>query len=75
MFSLTAGTFQARSCLLLAGFTGVLSFWYVFAPRRATYDIGFLVIAAAPVLLRVFPRNLTFLRHPIPLSELNILAI
>lgn len=55
-FSLAAGTFQARAFLLLAGLTGVLSFWFVFAPRRAAYDIGFLVIAGAPVLLRVFPR-------------------
>jgi membrane protease YdiL (CAAX protease family) len=56
MFSLSAGTFHSRAFLLLAGLTGVLSFWFVFAPRRTTYDAGFLVLAAAPVLLRVFPR-------------------
>jgi len=56
VFSLAAGTVQERACVALALFTGVLSFWYVFAPRRAAYDIGFLAIAAAPVLLRVFAR-------------------
>ncbi|HWF48711.1 MAG TPA: CPBP family intramembrane glutamic endopeptidase [Bryobacteraceae bacterium] len=56
VFSFLAGTFYSRTFLLLAGLTGVLSFWFVFAPRRATYDVGFLVLAAAPVLLRVFPR-------------------
>jgi membrane protease YdiL (CAAX protease family) len=56
VFSLSAGTFHVRAFLLLAGLTGVLSFWFVFAPRRASYDVGFLMLAVAPVLLRVFPR-------------------
>jgi membrane protease YdiL (CAAX protease family) len=56
VLSLVAGTFQARAFLTLAGLTGVLSFWYVLAPRRPTYDLGFLIVAAGPVLLRVFQR-------------------
>ncbi len=56
MFSLLAGTFAPRAFELVALLTGVLAFWHVFLPRRAVYDAGFLIVAAAPVLLRVFPR-------------------
>jgi membrane protease YdiL (CAAX protease family) len=56
VFSLAAGTFHTRAFVMLAGLTGVLSLWFVLAPRRIAYDIGFFVIAAAPVLLRVFSR-------------------
>ena len=56
IFSLAAGTFQRNAFYLLALLTGVFAFWYVLLPRRAAYDAGFLVIAAAPVVLRVFPR-------------------
>lgn len=56
LFTLQAGTFQTRAFVTLVGLTGILSFWYVLAPRRATYDLGFLIIATGPVLLRVFQR-------------------
>jgi membrane protease YdiL (CAAX protease family) len=56
IFSLSAGTFERNSFYLLAGLTAVLSFWYVLLPRRPAYDIGFLVIAAAPLVSRVFAR-------------------
>jgi CAAX protease family protein len=56
VFSFLTASFHSRAFFLLAGLTGVLSFWFVLAPRRPSYDIGFLVVAAAPVLLRVFPR-------------------
>ncbi|MGH9584082.1 MAG: CPBP family glutamic-type intramembrane protease [Bryobacteraceae bacterium] len=56
IFSLTAGTFQPRAFYLLILLTGVLSFWFVVLPRRLAYDIGFLVIAAAPFIMRVFQR-------------------
>ena len=51
------GVHQERSAFyLLAVLCGLLSFWYVLTPRRAAYDFGFLVIAAAPIIERVFPR-------------------
>ena len=56
VFSLAADTFQLRLFLLLAGYSAVIAFWYVLVPKRFTYDIGFIVVAAAPVLLRVFKR-------------------
>ena len=56
IFSLSAGTFERNSFYLLAGLTAVLSFWYALLPRRPTYDFGFLVVAAAPLVSRVFAR-------------------
>ncbi len=56
VFSLSAGTFARNAFYLLALLTGVFSFWYVLAPRRLAYDVGFLAIAAAPILQRVFMR-------------------
>ena len=56
IFSLTAGTFERHAFYLLAALTAVLAFWHVVLPQRVSYDVGFLVVAAAPVLLGVFPR-------------------
>jgi membrane protease YdiL (CAAX protease family) len=56
VFTFAAGTFARNAFYLLAALTAVLCFWYAVLPRRFAYDIGFLVIAAAPILLRVFRR-------------------
>ncbi len=56
VFSLGAGTFQRNAFYLLAALCAIVAFWYAILPRRITYDIGFLIVAAAPVILRVFPR-------------------
>jgi uncharacterized protein len=56
VFSLAAGTFQRNAFYLLAVLAAVFSFFYAYAPRRAAYDLGFLVIAAAPIMERVFRR-------------------
>jgi membrane protease YdiL (CAAX protease family) len=56
LFSLLAGTFLRNAFEILALLTGVLAFWYVILPRRIAYDVGFLIVAAAPVMLRVFAR-------------------
>lgn len=56
IFSLAAGTFNRNAFYLLAGLTAALSFWYVLLPRRAAYDIGFLIVAAAPQITGVFAR-------------------
>jgi uncharacterized protein len=56
IFSLSAGTFERNSFYLLAALTAVLAFWHALLPRRVTYDIGFLVVAAAPLVSRVFGR-------------------
>jgi membrane protease YdiL (CAAX protease family) len=56
VFSCLAGTVHVRQFCILAGLTGVFSLWHVYLPRRIAYDAGFLVIAAAPMILRVFPK-------------------
>ncbi len=56
IFSLSAGTFQVTAFRLLALLCAVFAFWYAVFPRRWAFDTGFLIIAAAPVLLRVFHR-------------------
>lgn len=56
IFSLGAGTFHSNAFYLLVALTGIFSFWHVILPRRTAYDIGFLVIAAAPFVTRVFSR-------------------
>lgn len=56
VFSLAAGTLERSAFYLLAALCALLSFWYVLTPRRAAYDFGFLIIAAAPIVERVFPR-------------------
>lgn len=56
IFSLSTGTFQRNAFQLLAVLTAVFALWYAVLPRRFAYDAGFLIIGAAPILLRVFPR-------------------
>ena len=56
VFSFAAGTFSRNAFYLICALCAVLAFWYVLVPRRVVYDIGFLVLAAAPIVERVFPR-------------------
>lgn len=56
VFSFAAGTFTRNAFYLLAALGAIFCFWYAILPKRFAYDLGFLVIAAAPILLHVFPR-------------------
>ena len=56
IFSFATATFALNAFVLLAILCGILAFWHVLFPRRPAFDGGFLVVAAAPVLLHVFPR-------------------
>jgi membrane protease YdiL (CAAX protease family) len=56
VFALLSGMFQRNAFYLLAALSAIFAFWYALLPRRAAYDVGFLVIAAAPIVARVFPR-------------------
>jgi membrane protease YdiL (CAAX protease family) len=56
VFALAAGTFQRNAFYLLAALCAIFAFWYILLPKRAAYDFGFLVIAAAPIVARVFQR-------------------
>jgi membrane protease YdiL (CAAX protease family) len=56
IFSLAAGTFERNTFYLLCMLCAVFAFWYAVLPHRIAYDIGFLIIGAAPIILRVFQR-------------------
>jgi membrane protease YdiL (CAAX protease family) len=56
ILSVGAGTFQRNAFYIVVMLTGVLAFWHAVLPRRIAYDIGFLLIAAAPLITHVFPR-------------------
>ncbi len=56
VFSFLAGTFDRHAFYLLAMLCAIFAFWYAVLPWRLSYDLGFLVIAAAPIILRVFQR-------------------
>jgi uncharacterized protein len=56
IFCSLSGTLQPRPFAMLAGLTAVVAYWYFLLPRRWAYDFGFLVVIAAPVILRVFAR-------------------
>ncbi|MBV9082168.1 MAG: CPBP family intramembrane metalloprotease [Acidobacteriaceae bacterium] len=56
VFSLSAGAFEPRSVCLLLVLTVLLTFWYVVLPRGVAYDSAFLIVAATPLIARVFQR-------------------
>jgi hypothetical protein len=56
ILSLGAGTFQRNAFYVLLMLTGVLAFWHAVLPRRVAYDIGFFLVAAAPLITHVFTR-------------------
>lgn len=56
IFSLAAGTFVPRAFYLLCVLCAVVAFWHTFLPRRILYDVGFLVVATAPIISGVFRR-------------------
>ena len=49
-----AGTFDPHAFLILLGLCTVISCWYWVLPRRIAYDVGFLIVVAAVIVLRVF---------------------
>jgi uncharacterized protein len=54
--TMMTGLFRSNAFLLLAALVALASFWHVLLPRRAAYDIGFLVLVAAPMIAKAFPR-------------------
>ncbi|MBM3773643.1 MAG: CPBP family intramembrane metalloprotease [Acidobacteria bacterium] len=54
LYSLTTGEFRALALLALAAPVAAMSFWYIRLGRRPLADLGFLVLAAAPFLVRPF---------------------
>jgi membrane protease YdiL (CAAX protease family) len=56
ILSTPTGLLRLNSFLLLGGLVAVCSFWHVILPRRPAFDIGFLILIAAPLIARAFPR-------------------
>lgn len=71
IFASLAGTLQRNAIEVLAFLTGVLAFWYLLLPRRVAYDVGFLLVAAAPMVLRIFPR---LYLAPDPRPQIDVLG-
>lgn len=71
LYSIPAGTFDTRLCIVLAAAAGALSFWYVVFPRRAAVDVLFVVFVAAVLLSPLFAAIYT---PPAPRLPLGILG-
>jgi len=71
VFSLAVGTFLPNAFYLVAGLSAVFVFWHVLLPRRAAYDLGFLIIAAVPFVARIFSR---LYQSPDPHLRVDILG-
>jgi membrane protease YdiL (CAAX protease family) len=56
IFSIGAGVVTRNGFYLLALLSGILAFWHAVLPRRLAYDAGFLIVAAAPFITKVFSR-------------------
>lgn len=54
LVSLTAHTFDSHSFLVICGISALVSFWWVVFPRRLAFDIAFLCVAAAVIVMRLF---------------------
>jgi membrane protease YdiL (CAAX protease family) len=71
VFSGLTGTFKIQLFAVLAFLTGLLCFWNVFLPRSAVADLGFLALAAGPMIARVFP---TLYESPDPRLRIDFLG-
>jgi membrane protease YdiL (CAAX protease family) len=69
--TISAGTYDTHALLLLVCLCGLMSFWWVVFPHRIAYDAGFLVIAAVPLVLKVFGRLYV---TPVPRVEISVLG-
>jgi len=54
VFSVQSGTFHMLHFWILATLFGILAGWYLVWPRHWIFDVGFLLLVAAPVAARVF---------------------
>jgi membrane protease YdiL (CAAX protease family) len=71
IFAMSAGTVQVRALELLLLLTGLVSFWFFLMPRRPAYDVGFLIITAAPLITRTFPHIYVSPNHHLRIDVLG----
>jgi membrane protease YdiL (CAAX protease family) len=69
--SLALRSFHWGSLAWIAALAAVAAFWYVCFPHKPAIDILFLLLMAAVVLLRVFPRLYTSSDPKLPLAVLG----
>jgi uncharacterized protein len=69
--TITAGTYDSHALIVLVCLCTLMSFWWILFPHRTAYDAGFLIIAAAPLVLKVFQRLYV---TPVPRVEISILG-
>src|SRR5580704_485174 len=69
--SVALGSFQWRAFAALAALAIVASFWYVLLPKKAPFDVLFLVFMAVVMLAHVFPRIYISPHPKLPLSALG----
>lgn len=69
--SIALGSFQWRAFLALAALAIIASFWYVFLPKKAPFDVIFLGFMAVVMLVHVFPRIYLSPHPKLPLSALG----
>ena len=72
VYSAGTGVFRMQSLAALLALAAVAAFWYVVIPRHGLADFLFLVLLAAVVLLKLFPR--IYLR-PTPAVDVSILGM
>jgi hypothetical protein len=71
LIALPAQTFDSHSFLVICGISAVVSFWWVISPRLLAFDIAFLCIAAAVIVVRLF--SWLYL-SPMPHFDIDILG-
>lgn len=71
LVSLTAQTFESHSFIILCGISALVSFWWTVFPRRLAFDIAFLCVAAAVIVMRLFS---WLYISPMPRFDVNVLG-
>lgn len=71
-YSVATGVFSWGSLAGITALAAAASFWFVLAGKRPVTDLLYLVLLAAPVLLKFFP---TLYRDPWPKLQLFVLGI
>jgi membrane protease YdiL (CAAX protease family) len=71
LVSLTTQTFDSHSFLILCAVSALVSFWWVVFPRRLAFDIAFVCVAAAAIVVRLFS---WLYIGPMPHFDVNVLG-
>lgn len=72
LYSVPTGVFAFQSLLTVLGLAGLASWWYLACGQRAWADVGYLLLMAAPVLLKVFPQLYI---DPFPKLQVFVLGV